>query len=71
MVHQYFETRKKHEKDGQAASMISEYADLNFFIYIVIRDSKLLELREKIEHSPPIPGSNLQGRQVPFLFQIC
>ena len=37
----------------------------------MIRDSKLLELREKIENSPVQPGLNLAGRQIPFLFRIA
>ena len=47
MINKFFEERNKSGVQGN----ISEFADLNLFIYIVIRDSKLLELREKIEHS--------------------
>lgn len=67
MVHKYFEERQK--------GSISEFADLNLFIYIVIRDSKLLELREKIESVAQgnqfgqVQGYT--GRQIPFLFRIC
>ena len=49
IVHKYFEERKK----AGASGGISEFADLNLFIYIVIRDSKLLEMREKIEQTVP------------------
>ena len=45
MINKFFEERKKSGPQGS----VSEFADLNLFIYIVIRDSKLLELREKIE----------------------
>lgn len=51
MINKFFEERNK--KGAREGGSISEFADLNLLIYIVIRDSKLLELREKIEHSMP------------------
>lgn len=50
IINKFFEKR---QKKGQGSVQISEFADLNLFIYIVIRDSKLLELRDKIEHTGP------------------
>lgn len=47
IITKFFEERKRSIAEGLAS--VSEFADLNLFIYIVIRDSKLLELREKIE----------------------
>ena len=66
MIHSFFEQQKraashenKHvreEEKGEvkveaSVTTISEFAELNLFIYVIIRDSKLIELREKIEHS--------------------
>lgn len=39
---------------------------------MIIRDSKLIELREKIENgSPQTSFSQFAGRQIPFLFRVC
>ena len=51
MIIKFFQER---QKNRLTQGSVSEFADLNLFIYIVIRDSKLLELREKIEQAMPL-----------------
>lgn len=42
---------------------------VNLLIYVVLRDSKLLELRSRIESEKE--SSVFQGSRVEFLFKIC
>jgi hypothetical protein len=47
----------------------SEFAELNLCIYVLVRDSKLLELRPRLEQQrEPAIGTN---RVVQFLFKTC
>lgn len=40
---------------------------LNLLIYVAMRDSKLLELRSKLESEP----SQFKGLKIDFLFKVC
>ena len=66
MVEQYFKDKmtqpSKSQEQGKANPKINleadRLADLNLFIYIVIRDEKLLQLRDKIEAAANLNASN-------------
>ena len=45
----------------------SDIKDTNLVIYVLTRDSKLLQLREKLEETQ----SAFAGRRVDFLFKLC
>ena len=72
MVEQYFQSKQQAEAledegSGQPQrSRQPDMADLNLFIYIVIRDEKLLQLRDKIEAASHQTGGAgfLKGRVV-------
>lgn len=45
----------------------SPETDVNLLIYVLTRDCKLLELRERLEQTQ----STYQGMRVDFLFNMC
>lgn len=79
MVEQYFLAQEQQaaEEDGDPSQprrrRQHSMSDLNLLVYIVIRDEKLLQLRDKIEAASLQSGGGgvPKGRVVQFLFKIC
>lgn len=63
MVHEFFAAMGA----ARQSNSVNEFAELNLCIYVLIRDSKLIELRSRLEQQ-----STMQPRRVvQFLFKIC
>lgn len=71
MITRFFKQQAQLKQEKIEKSSNDDFAELNLCIYVLIRDNKLLELRQRFEQQKEPTLGSQDNRTIQFLFKIC